>query len=121
MFGLSGEKLFILALIAVFVLGPDRLPVYAKKLAEWTKAVRRFADNTKNQLQDELGENFDDLDWRKLDPRQYDPRRIIREALLEQDDVAAPVTASSLAAGSSVRSIEPLKDGEVAPFDNEAT
>ena len=123
MFGLSGEKLFILALIAVFVLGPDRLPVYARKLAEWTKAVRRFADNTKTQLEDELGENFDDLDWRKLDPRQYDPRRIIREALADTDDVVAPaaVTSAALATGSSVKKIEPLAAGEAAPFDNEAT
>ena len=85
MFGLSGEKLLILGLIAVFVLGPERLPYYAQQLARLVKNLRRMADGAKTQLESELGESLNDLDWRKLDPRQYDPRRIIREALLEED------------------------------------
>jgi sec-independent protein translocase protein TatB len=28
-----------------------------------------------------LGPEFDEVDWKKLDPRQYDPRRIVRDAL----------------------------------------
>ena len=28
-----------------------------------------------------------DVDWRKLDPRQYDPRTIVRQALLEDETV----------------------------------
>jgi hypothetical protein len=39
-------------------------------------------------MKDEMGPEFDEVDWKKLDPRQYDPRRIIREALL--DDSPAP-------------------------------
>ncbi|MGL5860798.1 MAG: hypothetical protein ACRCY9_06050, partial [Phycicoccus sp.] len=30
--------------------------------------------------------DFDDVDWQALDPRRYDPRRIVREALLDGDD-----------------------------------
>ena len=120
MFGLSGEKLFILALIAVFVLGPERLPIYAKKLAEWTKSVRRFAENTKTQLEDELGENFDDVDWRKLDPRQYDPRRIIRDALQDTDEPAT-LSAAALAESTSVKKLDRLESGEKPPVDLEAT
>ncbi len=51
-------------------------------------------------MREELGPDFDDMDWKKLDPRQYDPRRIIREALQESPDtpaeaVAAPVVMES--------------------------
>ena len=43
---------------------------------------------------EEMGPDFD-VDWKKLDPRQYDPRRIIREALTDVDpfDPEKPVVA----------------------------
>ena len=49
MFGLSGEKLLILGLIAVFILGPDRLPHYAQQLARFAKSAKRMADGAKDQ------------------------------------------------------------------------
>ncbi|MEY4296369.1 MAG: hypothetical protein RL016_215 [Actinomycetota bacterium] len=123
MFGISGEKLLILGVLAAVVLGPDRLPYYAQQLAKLVKSVKRFADGAKDQLSAEVGE---ELDWKKLDPRQYDPRRIIREALIE--DESAMHSVSSAAAGASLgaglnqaKKLETLKAGESAPFDNEAT
>lgn len=115
MFGLSGEKLLILGLIAVFVLGPDRLPHYAQQLAKFVKTVRRMADGAKDQLSNEIGE---ELDWKKLDPRQYDPRRIIREALA--DEVSSAPNATALNQPKS-KPQPILAAGEQAPFDSEAT
>jgi len=114
-FGLSGEKLLILGLIAAFVLGPDRIPHYAQQLAKFVKTIRRMADGAKDQLSAEIGE---ELDWKKLDPRQYDPRRIIREALA--DEVVAPTNATVL--NQPKKQAQPvLQAGEQAPFDSEAT
>lgn len=115
MFGLSGEKLLILGLIAVFVLGPDRLPTYAKQFANLVKSVRRMAEGAKGQLENEIGE---ELDWKKLDPRQYDPRRIIREALVEDAEPAPSATALNR---PKTQTQPPLAQGELAPFDAEAT
>lgn len=115
MFGLSGEKLLILGLIAVFILGPDRLPHYAQQLARFAKSVKRMADGAKDQLSSEIGE---ELDWKKLDPRQYDPRRIIREALLEDEEVKPNATALNK---PKAHQQPKLAAGEVAPFDSEAT
>lgn len=89
MFGLTFEKLLLIGVIAVFVLGPERLPGYAAKLAQLVRNVRNMANGAKDRMRDEMGSDFDDVDWKKLDPRQYDPRRIIREALLD-DEPAAP-------------------------------
>lgn len=86
MFGFSFEKLLVLGVVAGLILGPERLPGYARRLAKFVRAARGWADTAKGRIREELGE--DDLDWKKLDPRQYDPRRIIREALT---DTAAPV------------------------------
>lgn len=122
MFGLSGEKLIILGLIAAFVLGPERLPGYAQKLAQLVKSVRRMAEGAKTQLSEEMGEEFEDLDWKKLDPRQYDPRRIIRDALREegQELLAAKNSVTGLNQAKPGK-VATLKDGEFAPFDSEAT
>jgi len=125
-FGLSGEKLLILGIIAVIVLGPERLPEYAKGLANIIKSLRRTANGAKTQMKDELGEDFEDLDWRKLDPRQYDPRRIIREALTEDLDFSAEKNALRETAAAATAAVAPavivqLEQGEKAPFDSEAT
>lgn len=126
MFGLSGEKLLILGIIAVIVLGPERLPEYARGLANIVKSFRRMANGAKSQIKEELGDDFQDLDWRKLDPRQYDPRRIIREALTEDLDFAAEKqalddTAAVVSSVGVTRVFTPLSNGEKPPFDSEST
>jgi sec-independent protein translocase protein TatB len=35
-------------------------------------------------VRDELGPDVDDIEWKKLDPRQYDPRQIVRTALADE-------------------------------------
>ena len=113
-FGLSGEKLLILGVLAAMILGPDRLPEYARKLAQFVKGLRKMADGAQSQLKGELGDGFEDVDWRKLDPRQYDPRKIIREALLEDESALG----GELNKPKKAKRLEP---GETAPFDSEAT
>ena len=80
-----------------------------------------------------MGSEFDDVDWQKLDPRQYDPRRIIKEALLDDIEDAIkplsegapkPVVKPSPAAAAgppAVAAAPQLADGQRAPFDVEAT
>ena len=79
------EKLLVIGLLAMFLVGPERLPEYAARLARLVRGARRMLDDANQRMRDELGEDFDLDEWRKLDPRQYDPRRIIRDALLEPD------------------------------------
>jgi sec-independent protein translocase protein TatB len=104
-----------LGLIAVFILGPDRLPHYAQQLAKFAKSVKRMADGAKDQLSNEIGE---ELDWKKLDPLQYDPRRIIREALSDEVAVAPNPTALNK---PKTQTQPKLAAGEQPPFDSEAT
>ena len=125
------DKLFVIALIAVLLLGPTRLPVYAQKLAQLVKSVRGMADQARDRMKDEMGDDFNDVDWQKLDPRQYDPRRIIRDALLDEPTTAISTPASASAAADAVTAGLPgprarnpivrLALGEAPPYDNEAT
>src|SRR3954447_10686658 len=115
--GLTFEKLLLLAVLAVVLLGPDRLPRYAAQLARLVKSLKSLTDNAKDRMREEMGPEFDEVDWKKLDPRQYDPRRILREALLEDAPPAAAVVAP---VARPVRSA-PAEPGVPAPFDAEAT
>ena len=128
-FGLTFEKLLIIGVIAVFLLGPERLPHYAAQLGRFVRSVRDFANGAKDRMREEMGPDFDDVDWQKLDPRQYDPRRIIRDALSDADPFAEPVKPVVARAGVNENSAylqrkrkrEGLGAGEPAPFDSEAT
>jgi sec-independent protein translocase protein TatB len=86
MFGLSFEKILLIGIVAAFLIGPQKLPHYAAVLARMVRQVRDMANGAKDRIKDEMGPEYDDLEWKKLDPRQYDPRRIIREALLEPSE-----------------------------------
>lgn len=110
MFGINGPEAIIIALIAFFVIGPERIPAYAEQLREYVKAAKRYADGAKTDLQDTLGPEFTEVDWKKLDPRQYDPRTIVRQALLEDDDPTPHVAPTTT-----------RRSGIPAPFDDEAT
>lgn len=85
MLGLSFEKLLVVAMIAAFIVGPDRLPHYASRLAALVKTLRGRTDTAMAKVKHDVGDDFDVADWKRLDPRQYDPRRIIREALADLD------------------------------------
>ena len=100
-FGYDMEKFLLLLLVAALLLGPERLPRYAEGLARLTKRTREWLSGARTRVKEEMGEDFDDVQWSKLDPRQYDPRRIIRDALLDD----APVPTVKAPASPSVAPI----------------
>jgi sec-independent protein translocase protein TatB len=61
MFDLSLEKLFILGVVALFVLGPERLPTAAAWLARTLRHIKDFANDANRKLRSELGPEFDEL------------------------------------------------------------
>lgn len=136
--GLNGGEFVIIAVIALLVIGPERLPHYASQLARLVRELRRMATGAREQVRAELGPEFDDVDWQKLDPRQYDPRRIVREALQEawdDPDDAEPVAATTKKAPAEADLKKPSRPaarpgggasrpGDTtgpAPFDPDAT
>ncbi|MCJ8503863.1 Sec-independent protein translocase TatB [Kocuria flava] len=116
MLGINGGEAIILVLLALFLIGPERLPEYAEKLRQLVRSAKRYATGATEELRETLGPELADVDWRKLDPRQYDPRTIVRQALLEDDD-EPPARPAAPPRAPVVR----LAPGERAPFDTEAT
>lgn len=92
MLGITLDKLVILGILAVIILGPERLPRYASYAADLVRRARAVLESAKERARTDMGAEFDDIDWRSLDPRQYDPRRIIRQALLDDPPPISPPT-----------------------------
>ncbi|MDO5712566.1 MAG: twin-arginine translocase TatA/TatE family subunit, partial [Micrococcales bacterium] len=72
MFDVNGWELVIIVVVALLVIGPERLPQYVARLREWIRDLKRLADGARSQLRDQMGPEFDDIDWSAYDPRQYD-------------------------------------------------
>jgi sec-independent protein translocase protein TatB len=111
-FGVGIPELMVIAVVAVVVFGPDRLPEYARQAGRLVRQFRDLARGAQDQLRQELGPEYADLKLTDLDPRQA-IRRHILEAMDEEDK----------ASGAGEESTEPpvLVQGERPPFDNEAT
>jgi len=126
-------EIVVLALAALFIFGPDRLPSLAKDAAAGIKKVRDAVTGMRGQLHDTLGDDFDHL--RDVDLRQYHPKTFIRQQLLADDDVparrgsataaaAANAAAASAAAAGRGRPAQPVgsRDSSMPPpFDADAT
>lgn len=132
--GVGGWELVVLLVVFLLIVGPQRLPELTRKMVQWVRQARRWVEDSRATVEDEMGIAIDDL--RKYDPRQYDPRRIIREAWGDTDpsellpskeslSIAAGAGAAGAAASKgSKKSAGGTKKDEGpkrAPFDPEAT
>ena len=123
MFGLTFEKLLLVGVVAVLLIGPERLPHYSAVFGKFVRNIRDMANGAKERLKEEMGEDYDPDEWKKLDPRQYDPRRIIREALIEDAPTnnSGPAAAAPLPAVSAPTARAPRDKDAATPFDLEST
>jgi sec-independent protein translocase protein TatB len=112
-FGVGLPEFAVIAVIAIFVFGPDKLPDLARQAGRMARQVRRMANNARDELREELGPEYSDLELRDLDPRQI-VRRHIAEAMEDEDDDDEPVPRTR-------RGHRPLEDGETPPYDVDAT
>lgn len=111
MFGVGLPEFAVIAFVAVLVFGPDRLPDLAKQAGAMVRKARRFANAARDELRDELGPDYADLELRDLDPRTIVRKHIV-EAMEDADaDEQAPRR----------RGLRSLQDGEIPPYDVDAT
>ena len=110
MFGIGLPELVVIAIVAVVVFGPERLPEFARQAGRFVRQVRNLAHSAQTQLREELGPEYADLRLTDLDPRQA-IRKHILEAM-EDDDLDAP---------EPLPAYEVLGQDERPPYDHEAT
>jgi len=107
--GLVWDKVLVLLLLALFVLGPERLPAVAEEAGKNLRKLRVWFTTMTQQVQAELGPEVGELDLRSLHPREF-----LRKNLFE-DEPPPPYTPTG---GRPVLTLLP---GEPTPFDPDTT
>jgi sec-independent protein translocase protein TatB len=105
-FDIGLPEFMVLAIVAVFIFGPDRLPEVARQAGRLLRSARQTLSSARSQLSDELGPEFANLDLRDLTPRA-----LVQKHLLDDLEDEAPTKPGH----------RPLELGEAAPFDTDAT
>jgi sec-independent protein translocase protein TatB len=80
MFNIGPLELAVLAIVGLVVMGPDRLPQLARDAARLIRTLREMANGASQQLREELGPEFADVDFRNLDPRTAISRAVLGDA-----------------------------------------
>ena len=113
MFGVGLPEMAVIAVVALLIFGPDRLPEFARQAGRMVRQVRQFSQAARDDIRAELGPEYADFELRDLDPRRA-VRKYIDEAWDETDDErdAKPQDRPGL---------RPLAAGERPPYDADAT
>ena len=90
MFGVGFPELAVIAFVAVLVFGPDKLPEFARQAGRMARKLREFANQARDELREELGPEFADLDFKDLDPRTIVRKHIIEAMNEEPEDRVSP-------------------------------
>lgn len=124
-------EIVVLALAALFIFGPERLPTLARDAAAGLKKVRTALTGVRAQVDDSLGDELAGL--RDLDLRKYHPKTFIRSQLFDDEAPTPPVrrrgatasaraAASAAAAGATASVADRPRDRATPPpFDLDAT
>jgi sec-independent protein translocase protein TatB len=131
-------EILVLIVAGLFILGPERLPEAAAWIGRNVRKARDFASGARQQLRDEMGPEFEEYrkpleDLRSL--RNFDPRRAVTQHLFDGNEDPLGLNDDDGVIGSrngngtkpngypSVNRTEPepLKPGEKAPVDPDAT
>lgn len=83
------SELLVLGIVALVVLGPERLPEAARWLASMIRKVKEFAGNAQQQLKDDYGTDFEEFSepLKQLNElRGLSPRAMVTKHLLDGDD-----------------------------------
>ncbi|GJF29983.1 sec-independent protein translocase protein TatB [Kitasatospora sp. NE20-6] len=126
-----------LAVLAVVIFGPDKLPKLIQDAMGFIRKVRAFADSAKDDIRSELGPEFKDFEFTDLHPKTFvrkqfmggdeDPLgfKELKDGLdiksVLNDEPPARVAGAANMTKAPAEAGAPLPTGERPPFDLDAT
>jgi sec-independent protein translocase protein TatB len=108
-------ELLVIVVVALFVIGPARLPKYAADAGRILRQLRQMAKQASSSVREELGPEFADVELADLHPRRFVRKHLFED--LDDDDVRDGMPTTSPATAKS----RALEAGERPPYDAEAT
>lgn len=82
-FDFGAGEIIGLAVLAMILVGPDRLPHFAVDAAKFVKKMRTLATNATNELKENLGPGFENLQPADLHPKTFLKNQVSN--LLDED------------------------------------
>ena len=108
-------EILVIAAVALFIVGPTRLPKVAADAGRMLRQLRMMAKQASASVRDELGPEFADVDLADLHPRRFVRKHLFED--LDDDDVRDGMPTTSPATTTA----RPLEADERPPYDAEAT
>ncbi|MFE8950475.1 sec-independent translocase [Streptomyces sp. NPDC007856] len=71
MFDVSPLEVVTLAVVAVFIFGPDKLPKMISEAMRVLRKFREFSESAKQDIRKELGPGFEEFDFQDLNPKAF--------------------------------------------------
>lgn len=87
-FDFGAGELLGLAVLAMILIGPERLPNFAVDAAKFVKKIRELATNATNELKDNLGPGFEDLKPTDLNPKTFIQKQL--SSVLDENENSSP-------------------------------
>lgn len=122
MFDIGLPEFVVLAIAALFIFGPERLPQAAQQAARLIKQVRVMATNARSELGKELGPEFANLSLEDLNPRTFVRKQLIEGTGLDtlKDDIGLSSKDLDLSSRAEPKK-DPLDFWTRPPADFDAT
>jgi sec-independent protein translocase protein TatB len=117
MFDIGMGEFLVIALVAVLILGPDRLPKAIAEGSRWLRALRDQAANARREIVDaaDLDPSItDDLKKTMSDLSELHPRRLASSILSDPGPTAAAAAAAQQASAPAVPPVPPATNGSSA-------
>jgi len=92
-FDFGAGEVIGLVLLAMILLGPDKLPQFAVDAAKMVKKIRNFASTATNELKENLGPGFEDLQPSDLHPKTFIKKQLA--TALDEDDSPKKLTTKA--------------------------
>jgi sec-independent protein translocase protein TatB len=93
-FGINFSELLVLAIVAVLIFGPDKLPDVARKAARVMRYLRGIANDAREHVRDEFGDDVADFDPRGLHPKNLARSVLGAEAVDDLNSIARDTRSS---------------------------
>ena len=75
-FDFGAGEIFGLAILAMLLVGPERLPKLAVEAAQLVKKMRGLATTATAELRENLGPGFEDLQPKDLNPKTFIKKQV---------------------------------------------
>lgn len=116
-------ELVLVFIVALFALGPDRLPAYAKKLGEAISQFKKYSEETTREIKESVVEPLEEAQaplreaakpLEDLDKTVRDSVKEVKESFAGTGREKTPAQPESKAEAAS----EPYAEAEDAPQEN---